>query len=66
MASCRGIGVICDTAVRFAGEMKIVEGNVVEIIIEPLANRDIVYVVNVSGFKAETDKAVLLASHFVK
>lgn len=59
-----GLEILQDEAIRFAEAMQL-QGNKVEVYIEPLANHDILYVGNLTGFAAEAKRAVKLAGEFL-
>ncbi len=60
-----GLEVLFDEAIKFADVMKQKE-NTVEVFVEPLANHDILYVGNLTGFAAEAEKGVRAAGEFIK
>lgn len=60
-----GLEVLYDEGMKFAEAMG-KEGNRVEVHVEPLANHDILYVGNLTGFAAESAKVVKLAGEFLK
>lgn len=60
-----GLEILKDEGIRFAEAMQLKEGNKVELYIEPLANHDILYVGNLTGFAAEAKRAVKLAGEFL-
>lgn len=60
-----GLEVLYDEGIRFADAMK-QKGNAVEVFVEPLANHDILYVGNLTGFAAQAEKGVRAAGEFIK
>lgn len=60
-----GLEICYDEGVKFAEAMR-GEGNEVELHVEPLANHDIVYVGNLTGFEKEAKKAVVGAKRFLE
>ncbi len=54
-----------DEAIRFADAVKH-KRNTVEVFVESLANHDILYVGNLTGFAAEVEKGVRAAVEFIK
>lgn len=60
-----GLEILLDEGISFAEAMQLKEGNKVELYIEPLANHDILYVGNLTGFAAEAKRAVKLAGEFL-
>lgn len=59
-----GLEVLYEEGIKFADAMKRI-GNKVEVYVEPLANHDILYVGNVTGFAAEAERAVKAARGFL-
>lgn len=60
-----GLEILKDEGIGFAEAMQLKEGNKVELYIEPLANHDILYVGNLTGFAEEAKRAVKLAGEFL-
>ena len=60
-----GAEVLMDEDVTFAEQMKGVEGNVVELHVEPYANHDLFLTGNLTGFEGEMKKCAKLAAHFL-
>lgn len=56
--------ILYDEGVKFVDAMR-KKGNTVEVHVEPLANHDILYVGNLTGFVAEAERSVKLAKEFL-
>ncbi|MCJ1261268.1 hypothetical protein MMC22_001132 [Lobaria immixta] len=60
-----GLEVLHDEGIKFRNVMES-KGNKVGLHVEPLANHDILFVGNLTGFAAEAEKAVKLAGEFLR
>ena len=60
-----GLEILRDEGIKFGDVMKS-QGNTVKVHVEPLANHDILFVGNLTGFAAEAEKAVKLAGEFLR
>ncbi|KAH8779778.1 Alpha/Beta hydrolase protein [Diaporthe sp. PMI_573] len=54
---CGGCELFCDDITRFVDEMRTVNGNKVELCVERLANHDIVFAGNLTGWRKEAENA---------
>lgn len=61
-----GCELFCDEITEFAGEMKAVEGNKVELVIEPLANHDVMFAGNLTGWKREAQETADRAGRWIQ
>lgn len=61
-----GCELFCDEITEFAGEMKMVQGNKVELVIERLANHDVVFAGNLTGWKKQAQETADEAGRWVQ
>ena len=61
-----GMEILHDEGKAWASEMQQVRGNKVEVFTQPLANHDVIFVGNITGFRQEAETAATRAGKFVK